>query len=166
LALAEVALEQQQAARAATLAEPAATELHRLKSSHLEARAHLLLGRAALQQRKIAQAQKSFTQAVSLSSKSATPDQQLEFAAWSARANAAAGSGAEALKSLRASLSEFGPKAGVNVQFEARLALAELTLKFGEASEGRTQLNALEKDANEKSFSVFARRAAAIRNSS
>jgi tetratricopeptide (TPR) repeat protein len=166
LALAEVALEQQQAARAVILAEPAAAELHHLKSSHLEARAHLLLGRAALQQRKIAQAQKSFAQATSLVSKSATPDQQLEFAAWSARANAAAGSGAESLKSFRASFSELGPKAGVNVLFEARLALAELTMKFGEASEGRTQLNALEKDATEKSFSVFARRAAAIRNSS
>jgi hypothetical protein len=54
----------------------------------------------------------------------------------------------------------------MNVQFEARLALAELTLKFGEASEGRMQLNALEKDATEKSFSAFARKAAAIRNSS
>jgi tetratricopeptide (TPR) repeat protein len=166
LALAELALEQQQTGRALTLAYPTAAELHRLKSSHLEARAYLILGRAALQQRKIPQAQKSFAQATSLASKSATPDQQLEFAAWSARANAAAGSGAEALKSFRASLSELGPKAGMNVQFEARLALAELTLKFGEPSEGRTQLNSLEKEANEKSFSVFARKAAAIRDSS
>jgi hypothetical protein len=90
----------------------------------------------------------------------------LEFAAWSARADAAAGSGAEALKRLRASVSELGPKAGVNVLLEARLALAELTLKFGDASEGRAQLDGLQKEASTKGFSVLARKAAALRNSS
>lgn len=166
LALAEVALEQQQAARAVMLAQPAAAALHRLKSSHLEARAYLLLGRAALQQRRIAQAQKSFAQAASLAAKGADPDQRLGFAAWAARADAAAGSGKEALNSLQSSFSELGSKAGVNAQFEARLALAELTLKFGDASDARAQLDALEKDAHDKNFTIFARKAAAIRNSS
>ncbi len=166
LALAEVALAQEQASRATTLAQQAAADLHRLKSSHLEARAYLLLGRAALQQRRVAQAQKFFAQAAALAAKSADPDQRLEFAAWSARADAAAGSGATALKTLHDSVSELGSKAGVNVQFEGRLALAELMLKFGDASQGRAQLEAIEKDASGKSFSEFARRAATLRNPS
>jgi len=166
LALAEVALEQQQGARAATLAQQAVPALHRGKSTHLEARAYLLLGRAALQQKRVAQAQKFFEQAASMASKNMDPDQRVEFAAWSARADAAAGSGAKALKTLQDSFSEFGSKAGASTQFEGRLALAELTLKFGDASQGRAQLEAIEKDASGKSFSVFARKAAALRNSS
>jgi tetratricopeptide (TPR) repeat protein len=165
LALAEVALQQGQAARAAALAQQAATELHRGKSAHLEARAYLLLGRAALQQKRIAQAQKFFEQSAGLTPKNADPDMRLEFAAWSARADAAAGSGAKALKTLQDSVAELGPKAGANVQFEGRLALAELTLKFGDAAQGRAQLEAIEKDASGKSFTAFAKRAAALRNS-
>jgi tetratricopeptide (TPR) repeat protein len=166
LALAEVALEQQQAARAATLAQQAATALHRGKSAHLEARAYLLLGRVALQQKRVPQAQEFFEQAADMASKNVDPDQSLEFAAWSARADAAAGSGAKALKALLDSFSEFGSKASASAQFEGRLALAELTLKFGDASKGRALLEALEKDASGKSFSVFARKAAALRNPS
>jgi tetratricopeptide (TPR) repeat protein len=166
LALAEVALQQGQAGRAAALAQQAATELHRGKSAHLEARAYLLLGRAALQQKRVAQAQKFFEEASQLTPKNADPDMRLEFAAWSARADAAAGSGAKALKTLQDSIAELGPKAGANVQFEGRLALAELTLKFGDAAQGRAQLEAIEKDAGGKSFSVFAKRAATLRNSS
>jgi tetratricopeptide (TPR) repeat protein/TolB-like protein len=152
LALAEVALEQKQPARAVTLAQPAAAELHKLKSAHLEARAYLLLGRAALQQRRTAEGQKLFAQASSLILKNAGPDQRLEFAAWSARADAAAGDGAKALKALQATLAELGAKAGVNVQFEARLAVAELTMKFGDAAQGRAQLEAIEKEAGGKGF--------------
>ena len=166
LALAEVALQEQQTARAATLAQEAATDLHRLKSTHLEARAYLLLGRAALQQRRISQAQKLFAQSLNLASKNANPDQRLEFAAWSARADAAAGSGADALKNLKTSFAELGSKAGVGVQLEARLAVAELALKFGDAAEGRAQLDALEKDASSKGYTFFARRASALRNPS
>jgi tetratricopeptide (TPR) repeat protein len=165
LALAEVALAQQQSARAATLSQEAATALHKLKSGHLEARAYLLLGRAALQQKRATEAQKFFEQAAGLSSKNAEPDQRLEFAAWSARAEAAAGAGTKALKTLEASVAELGAKPGVNVQFEARLALAELTLKFGDAAQGRAQLAAIEKEAGGAGFSVFAKRAAALRNS-
>lgn len=90
-----------------------------------------------MQQKKVAQAQKFFGQAGSLASKTANPDQRLEFAAWSARADAAAGGGAQALKTLEASVAELGSKPGVNVQFEGRLALAELTLKSGDAAQGQ-----------------------------
>jgi tetratricopeptide (TPR) repeat protein len=165
LALAEVALQLGQAGRAAPLAQQAATELHRGKSAHLEARAYLLLGRAALQQKRVAQAQKFFEQASSLTPKNADPDMRLEFAAWSARADAAAGSGAKALKTMQDTFAELGSKAGANVQFEGRLALGELTLKYGDAAQGRTQLEAIEKDAGGKGFSVFAKRAATLRNS-
>lgn len=82
LALAEVAVEQQQSARASSLAQQAASTLHRGKSAHLEARAYLLLGRAALQQKRVAQAQKFFEQTSSLASKNPDPDQRVEFAAW------------------------------------------------------------------------------------
>jgi tetratricopeptide (TPR) repeat protein/tRNA A-37 threonylcarbamoyl transferase component Bud32 len=164
LALAEVALEEQQSARASSLLQQAAPVLHRGKNAHLEARAYLLLGRTALEQKRVPQAQKFFAEATSMASKNVDPDQRLEFAAWSARADAAAGSGAKALKTLQESISEFGSKAGASAQFEGRLALAELTLRFGDASQARAQLEAIEKDAGGKSFSVFARRAAALRN--
>jgi hypothetical protein len=125
-----------------------------------------LQGRAALQQKRVAQAQKFFEQAASMALRNTDADQSLEFAAWSARAEAAAGDGAKALKMLQNSFSEFGSKAGASTQFEGRLALAELALKFGDASQGRALLEAIEKDASGKNFSVFARKAAALRNPS
>jgi serine/threonine protein kinase/tetratricopeptide (TPR) repeat protein len=160
LALAYVALERGQAARAAELAQRGANEAHRMKDSYMEGNAYLLLGRAALQQEQIETARKYFGQAASLGSISISPSQQLELAAWSAQADAAAGSGREALKKLQARTAELGPKASLNAQFQARLVAAELECKFGDAGAGRDQLNALQKDANSKNFLLIAQKAA------
>ena len=162
LALAYVALEQGQAAHAAELAQSAANEAHRLKDPYLEANAYLLLGRTALQQRHAEAAQKYFAQAASLAGVSINPSQQLELAAWSARAEAGVGGGGEALKKLQARIVELGSKPAVNAQFQARLVAAELELKFGDATKAKTELAALQKEASSKNFLLVAQKAAAV----
>ena len=49
------------------------------------------------------------------------------------------------------------------VEFEARLALAELEKKSGHVSASRTELAALESSARSKGFGLVARKAAATR---
>ena len=161
VALAYVALEQGQPTRAAELAQDAASAVHRLKDPYMEANAYLLLGRAALQQHHAEAAQKYFAQAAGLGSVSINPSQQLELAAWAARAEAGAGSGSDALKKLQARTAELAPKAAINAQFQARLAAGELQLKFGDAAKGRSELNALQRDASSKKFLLIAQKAAA-----
>jgi len=161
IALTYVALEQGQAARAASLAQEAAREAHGLKDPNLETNAYLLLGRAALQQRQTEAAQKYFAQAAGVSSATVNPSQQLELAAWSARAQAADGNGTEALKKLRSQIAELGAKAAVGAQFQARLAAGELEIRFGDPAKGRAELNALQQDATSKKFVLLAQKAAA-----
>ena len=161
LALAYVALEQGQPAHAAELAQGGASEAHRLKDPNMEGNAYLLLGRAALEQRHIAAAQKYFAQAGGVGGASTNPSQQLELAAWLARAEAGAGNGSEALKKLQARTAELAPKAAINAQFQARLVAGELEVKFGDAAKGREELNALQKDASSKKFLLIAQKAAA-----
>lgn len=68
---------------------------------------------------------------------------------------------AEATRLLTAALSDAKTHGYLGQQFDARLALAEIEAKFGHATQGRTELAALERDAKVKGFLLIARKAAA-----
>jgi serine/threonine protein kinase/Tfp pilus assembly protein PilF len=165
IALAEVLLEQNEPARAAELARESAAEMRRLKDPFLELEAQIVLARAALLQRHIPAAQEALARATALSSESASPSHQLGLAACAARVNSAAGNSAAALHALQAALSDFGPKADFRTRLNARLALAEITLASSGAATARPLLEAVEKDATEKGFVLYAHKAAALQKS-
>jgi eukaryotic-like serine/threonine-protein kinase len=165
IALSEVFLEQNEPARSAELARESAAEMRRLKDPRLELEAQIVLARAALAQHRIPAAQEALARATALSSQSASPNHQLGLAACAARVNSAAGNSASALQALQSELNDFGPKADFRTRLNARLALAEITLATSGAAAARPLFEAVEKDAADKGFVLYARKAAALRKS-
>ena len=70
----------------------------------------------------------------------------------------------EATSRLQAILDESAKHGNVIRQFQARLALGEIEIKWGNRTTARAQLAALEKDAKSKGFGLIARQAGALRN--
>jgi serine/threonine protein kinase/tetratricopeptide (TPR) repeat protein len=162
-ALAGVFLELNQPARAAEIARESAAEARRAKNPRLEIQAQLVLARAALAQRRSPAAHEALARATALSGDSGSPSHRLQLAICTARVKASAGGAAAALQPLQAALNEFGPKADFRTRLAARLAIAEITLTLSGAATARPLLEAVEKDANEKGFVLYARKAAALR---
>ena len=71
---------------------------------------------------------------------------------------------AQATGRLQAILDESAKHQNVIRQFQARLALGEVEIKWGDKTAGRAELAALEKDAQSKGFGLIARQAGALRN--
>jgi hypothetical protein len=69
------------------------------------------------------------------------------------------------LPALQAALNELGPNADYRTRLAARLALAEITTASSGAASARPLVERIEKDANEKGFVLYARKAAALRKS-
>ncbi len=166
-ALAEVFLELHQPARAAQLAGESAAEMRRLKDAPLEIEAQIVLARAALAQHHLPAAQEALARATTLSSGSGSdagsPSRRLRLATCAARVDSAAGNSSAALHALQTALDDLGSKADLPIRLEARLALAEITQASSGAASARPQLDALEKDATEKGFLLYARKADALR---
>jgi hypothetical protein len=77
-----------------------------------------------------------------------------------ARAQAANGQNAEAMRGLQAVLAEATKYGYLGIEFEARLAMGEMEMRQNPEA-GRTQLRSLAKMAREKSFMRIARLAGA-----
>ena len=137
--------------------------LEQVEASQIEAQ--IVLVRAALAQHRLSAAQEALARATTLSpaSDSGSPSNRLRLATCAARVNSAAGNSASALPALRAALDDLGPKATLPIRLEARLAVAEITLASSGAASARPLLDALEKDATEKGFALYARKADALR---
>ena len=69
-----------------------------------------------------------------------------------------------AIGRLQAILDESVKHQNVMRQFQARLALGEIEIKWGNKTAARAQLSALEKDAQSRGFGLIARQAGALRN--
>lgn len=165
--LAQVFLESKQTARAAELAKESASEMRRVKNARQEIEAQLILARAALAQGQVSAAQEAVARAATLSAglHSDSPSRRLALAACTARVTAAAGKTVAARQALQAALDDLGPKSVLSVRFDARLALAEITLTTSGAAAARPLLEAIEKEAGEKNYGLYARKAAALRKS-
>jgi eukaryotic-like serine/threonine-protein kinase len=168
VASARLALEQRQPAHAAALAREALAAAHSGKSVSVEARCHLLLARALLDQPgapgSTTETTKSLAAAASLIDKNPTPDLRLIFAMLSARARAAASGSAiaDAERALEAALADLGTKSSYEVQLDTRLLLSELQLKSGATSAAQPALAAIEKEATSHGFLLAARKAKSL----
>ena len=70
----------------------------------------------------------------------------------------------EATGRLEAILDQSSRHQNVIRQFQARLALGEIEIKWGDKAAGRAHLSALEKDAQSRGFGLIARQAEGLRN--
>ncbi len=157
--LAVLALDEKDAARASALASKAVEEAHRGKASDLEAGALAVLAEADLVLSKLDAARDAIAKAKALTGKSEERHAITAVEIAAARVMASSGKRDEALKSLQDILSEMTRLGLVELQFDARLAIGEIEMKAGETAEARAGLAALEKDATEKGYLLYARKA-------
>jgi tetratricopeptide (TPR) repeat protein len=172
LALAQILLEEGRTAEAASAAREAATEFQTETVPDLEAAAYALLARSWLEQGKSEEARKAAKSAVSCSARSQEPMTRISVAITAARVRAAsyphASSGveraAQAIHDLQALANEAKRYTFLGLQFEARLAEAQVNRDSGNINDGIRQLASLAEEAHAKGFGLIARKALAVRN--
>jgi DNA-binding winged helix-turn-helix (wHTH) protein/tetratricopeptide (TPR) repeat protein/TolB-like protein len=134
-----------------------------------ESGAWCMLARALLAQGKAAPAKDAVQHARSLAAKSQSPGMRWQAAITAAEVetadsdpahSAAANATRQELTAILAKSRELG---FVGVELDARLALAKLEMKTGQAAAGRTHLAAIEADAKAKGYNLIARKAATAR---
>lgn len=158
--IAQIALQQGQYAMVEELAEPAIETFQKIKSPQEEAKAQAWIALAQLNLGKAADALANAEHASQLAAQGTDRPPKLLTAMVLARTQAANGQSAEAVRGLQTVVSEASKYGYLATEFEARLALGELELRQGRES-ARAQLNALAKQAKEKSFLRIARLAQA-----
>jgi tetratricopeptide (TPR) repeat protein len=134
-----------------------------------EAQAWSLLVRAMLAQGKGAAAQEAAQHARALAAKSQNPSIRWGVAIDAARIEISeknaghSATGSAVLKELAAIVAKSRELGYQGIEFDARLALAEIEMKAGQLGAGRAQLSSLEAEAKAKGYNLVARKAAAVR---
>lgn len=160
--IANLELEESRSAEAEASARKAAQEFAAQKVPDREGIARATLARALAAQRKLAEAQKQVALARSLIAATQQPGVRLEVASAEAMVQAAQQntSSARAIwETVRKQAADLGL---ARYEFPARLALAELDIRFGDAAAGRTRSASLQKDAQNKGLLLIARKAARL----
>ena len=158
LALADLAMEQGRVDQANELARNALTTFEKEDRADMMANARTILCRAAIARRDLGEARRQLQSAESVATRSGDANARFAVAVTDARLATASGKPLVAMQQLNALL----PHATVPQQLEARLALAEANLAAGSTAAARTQLDALQWDANKRGFGWIAKKAAAI----
>ena len=158
LSLADVLIETGHPEDAARLAREASTQFEKSREAGNGALAQGSLVRALLTLGRNAEAQKAATRARELL-RGAEQNEGIPAEIACARADAAAGRGNQARKEVEAILRKAVRIGWVNFQFDARLALAEIDLDSVDVARGRTELQALARDASAKGFGRIAQKA-------
>jgi len=130
-----------------------------------EAAANLLLARTLLANGQVSEAREKVDQAARVASE--THDRELALSAAVASARVRASSREpkdvrEALAILRNLVSTAGESTFAEQLYEARLALGEIELKSADKTVGRSDLEALQKEASSQGFQLIAQKAAAV----
>ena len=160
VSLASLALEQNGAPQAESLARAALQEFQAEKLPDQEAGAHDVLAQALLSQHKIDEAVAEVAAARAL----AANDQPtlLSLAITEARVTAAKGSPAEAIKKLLG-VSQRAKGAGlVPYELQARLAIGQIQVASGADEQARAALQSLSRDAKQQRYKLIARTADAL----
>jgi tetratricopeptide (TPR) repeat protein/TolB-like protein len=165
IGLAELAIEEGNAADGEALARSAADESQRGKQVDNESLARLVLARALLAQRKLVEARTEIARCRSLLDKSENRQDRLALGITDARLSAEAGQRAAAIKAVEA-VRGAAAKAGLaGVELEARLARGEIEMRSGNVGAGRARLETLQKDASARGFGLVARKSATASSS-
>jgi len=157
--LATIALEEGHEAESEGLIRAAAAEFEKEKLLDNQAAAQALLTLIMLKQGRVADAQKTAEQAITLSRQSGNRQARFDVELANGRARAASGKGAEALQRLDAVLAEAKKYGYLIYEYQARLALGEAEMKSGKTTAGRARLAALDQDATRTGFLLVARKA-------
>jgi hypothetical protein len=163
LSLAELSIEEGHAADAIAPATEISREFLDQEMPDEEARAHLVLARALLVAGRTAEARKASDAALPLLKDSSRRDLRLLAAIAAARLQSASDDHAAAAKALEGVLVEATRSGLEAVGLEARLALGEVEIAAGRATEGRARLQDLEAAARAKGFGLVAQKAADAR---
>ena len=162
---AEILIEQNEPAIAVALARGAAEELKQERVTPYASFALAVMSRALLEQGKLTDARNAVSQAYSLAGKPVSWDVRMFLAITAARVRAASGNAADrdqAVRSLRATLSEAQRDGMVVDAFETRLALGEIEMESGDTPETRSYLSELRTDAASQGLGFIAHKAAAL----
>ena len=150
LALAALSLAEGHAADAEDAARKAVEEFRKLKLPDNEVEAEIVLARALLAQGKASDAAQVSAQAQAIAAHSQNRITRLNLAIASAQSAAASGQ-KSAVEAATANLLRIATEAASNhyraTQFEAELALGEIELQSGRASDGRARLQRLRQQA-------------------
>jgi hypothetical protein len=135
--LATIALEEGHDEEAEGLIRTAATEFEKERLSDNQAAAQALLTLILLRQGRVADAQKTAQQAITLSRRSGNRQARFDAELANARALAASGRGAAGLNRVEPVLAEAKKYGYLNYEYQARLALGEIEMKLRRTAAGR-----------------------------
>ncbi len=163
VSLARLAVEEGHPADAEAALRKCKDQFDKQQEADDELTASIVLTQALLAQGKAADAQKEVEAAKSLAGHTQNRLARLQFDLAYARVLLASNQPQLSRAQLEKILKDARDHGFAGIEFEARLALAELEKKSGHVSASRTELAALESSARSKGFGLMARKAAATR---
>jgi serine/threonine protein kinase/Tfp pilus assembly protein PilF/TolB-like protein len=163
LSLAQISLHEGDAVSAESAAKAAAAEFAAANRPDDEASAIAVSARSLLSRDRYAESAQALQRAESLSMKSSDRSVRLSVSITGASIRAARGDTSKSLKDLDAIIREARSAKLVRLEFEARLALAQIEIAAGRLQAGRLRLEALELEASKRGYKYIAERAAAAR---
>jgi DNA-binding winged helix-turn-helix (wHTH) protein/tetratricopeptide (TPR) repeat protein len=166
LALARLAIEQGHASDAETVIRKCREGFHEEQQADDELSASIMLINALLAEAKVSEAENELKQAKPLVVQSANKLLQLQFDLASARVAGATGHVATGIKLLNEILRSARSNELLEIEFDTRLAMAELKKNARQFVAVQTESLALEKAARKKGFILVASKAASLRKSS
>ena len=164
LALARLSLEEGHAADAETVIRKCKEQFHQEGQADDELAASVTLMEGLLGEGKFVEAAKEKQVNQALAAKSTNQLNRLQFDLVSARVELAFGHLDSSRAQLERTLQSAHAHHLLGVEFETRLALAELKKKLGQSAGAQADLVALEKFARDKGFGLIAGQALSIRN--
>jgi tetratricopeptide (TPR) repeat protein/TolB-like protein len=162
MGLATISLERNEAAQAEATIRVSAEEFHAEKDTADETMARVILARALFEQKRLPEAQKEMSQAVAMVSGASQRNVRYGALTQSERLRAILGGESNVAKAIEAlqRIAREAEKAGMpGFDLEARLAIGQIEVAEGKGVRGRSDLSAVQKDAEAKGFLLIAQKA-------
>jgi tetratricopeptide (TPR) repeat protein len=164
LALAHLAIEEGRGSDAETVIRKCKEQFHQDQQADDELAASIVLIDALLAESKASEAESEAGQAKSLADKSANILLRLQLEMMSGRVQALSGHFPAARARLQKTLQSAHSHHLLELEFETRLALAELSNRAGQSVAARAELLSLENAASRNGFGLIASKARSFRN--
>ena len=163
LLLANLSIEEGHPSAGEATARDALATFRAAKMPELELQAHAILAEALLEQGKAGPARQEIAQGNALAARTQQRRLQLQFEIAAARVLGASGRPSDvqaARSSLDSVIRETEKLRILSDLFDARFALGEMELKYGNRADGQARLSGVEKDATSSGFLLVAKKAA------
>jgi DNA-binding winged helix-turn-helix (wHTH) protein/tetratricopeptide (TPR) repeat protein len=164
VALARLAVEEGHAADAETVIRKCQDQFHQDQQADDELAASILLIDALLAESKFSEAEVEAGHAKALADKSANTPLRLQFEITSGRVQDWSGHFAAASAQLQKTLQSAHSHQLLGLEFETRLAMADLRNRAGQSAAARAEALSLENAAKRNGFGLIASKAASFRN--